>query len=88
MQRILLPRPTEEGNGFTLTEQSSALRATLRLTLGAGVTPAEGSLKSTRVSNPIKSVPSYGRAGISMAPTAYATAADDVSKSARLWTIV
>ncbi len=30
----------------------------------------------------------YGRGGISMAPTAYATAADEVSKSARLWTIV
>ena len=29
----------------------------------------------------------YGR-GISTAPTAYATAADEVSKSARLWTIV
>ena len=29
----------------------------------------------------------YGR-GISMAPTAYATAADEVSRSARLWTIV
>ena len=30
----------------------------------------------------------YYRRGISMAPTAYATAADDVSRSARLWTIV
>ena len=28
-------------------EQSSALRATLRLILGAGVTPAEGSVKPT-----------------------------------------
>jgi len=30
----------------------------------------------------------YGRRGLSMAPTAYATAAEDVSRSARLWTIV
>jgi hypothetical protein len=30
----------------------------------------------------------HRRGGVSMAPTAYATAADDVNKSARLWTIV
>jgi hypothetical protein len=30
---------------YNAREQSSALRATLRLTLGAGVTPAEGSVK-------------------------------------------
>jgi hypothetical protein len=41
------PFPSGKGTGFMLTEQSSALRATLRLTLGAGVTPAQGSLKPT-----------------------------------------
>jgi len=35
------------GNWIYVTEQSSAPRATLRLIPGAGVTPAEGSVKPT-----------------------------------------
>ena len=45
-----LPEPSGKGNRIMILcdlEQSSALRATLRLTLGAGVTPAEGSVKPT-----------------------------------------
>src|SRR5271156_681672 len=41
--------PRGKGTGSPDREQSSALRATLRLIPGAGVTPAEGSVKPTAV---------------------------------------
>ena len=45
---IPVPLPAREGEpDLCDREQSSALRATLRLLLRAGVTPAEGSVKPT-----------------------------------------